>query len=356
MAHGKFLDVISCEMDNDTLVKRSEIDNFNFKSQLIVHESQEAIFFKDGKALDLFGPGRYSLNSDNLPLIRNLFEKVFNNKTVFTCSVFFVNKIVALDMKWGTDSPIEIMDPVYNLQLHVGAFGQMGVRIQDSRKFISKISGQLRTFSNDEVSNHIKGAVMQTVKIKIAEAIVKEKVSIKEIPLHLKTIADRIKEELAEEFDFMGLECCKFYIMNIRPSESDMEDLSKYISKTYEAQAAKASRDIQGYDYRTERQFDVMEEAAKNTGAGTTMAPGLGLGMGFGLGKGVSNAMQEASKESLETKSKKICPKCNQEVPIGAKFCPHCGEKINVDKFCPNCGKKLDANAKFCPECGQKVE
>ena len=356
MAHNKFLDVISCEMDNQTLVHRSEIDNFNFKSQLIVAESQEAVFFKDGKALDVFGPGRYSLNSDNLPLIRNFFEKMFNKKSVFTCSVFFINKAIPLDMKWGTDSPIEVMDPVYHLQLHVGAFGQMGIKIIDSRKFLAKCSGQLHTFTNENIASYLKGALMQVVKEKIAETILKEGVSIKEIPLHLSKIAKRIQEGLGEEFDYYGVECSKFYIMNIRPAEDDMNHLENVIAKQYAGRAERAYRDEQGYDYRTERQFNVLENAAKNEGAGNVMAPGLGLGMGFGVGRGVSNAMAELSSETIGKKVTNACPKCGQEVPVGAKFCPNCGEKMDSKKFCPNCGKPLAPGAKFCGECGQKVE
>lgn len=361
MAHNKFFDVISYEMDNETLVHRSEIDNFNFKSQLVVAESQEAVFFKDGKALDLFGPGRHSLNSDNVPLLRGVFEKFFNKKTIFTCSVFFINKTIPLDMKWGTDSPIEIMDPVYGIQLHVGAFGQMGVRIADSRKFLAKCSGQLRTFTNDDISRYIKGALMQVVKQKIAEIILLEKVSIKEVPLHLDKIASRIQEKLADEFDYYGLECAKFYIMNIRPADDDMKHLEYIIEKRYKGEGDKAYREIQGYNYQEERQFNVLEEAAKNTGAGNAMAPGLGIGMGLGIGRGVSNAMADTTNEVLGKPGAKTapgmkCPKCGQDVPAGAKFCPNCGEKMNVQKFCPNCGKPLTPGAKFCSECGQKVE
>ena len=183
---------------------------------------------------------------------------------------------------------------------------------------------------------------MQTVKVKIAEAIELEKISVKQIAVHLQKLAERIKGELAEEFDFLGLECSKFYIMNIRAREEDMEALNKYTQGVYEAKTARTSRDIQGFDYRTERQFDVMEEAAKNTGAGNVMAPGLGLGMGFGVGKGVANAMAETSNETLGKKSVNACPKCGAEVPAGAKFCPSCGEQQNVAKFCPNCGTKVE--------------
>ena len=360
MAHAKLFDVISCEMSNDTFVQRSEIDDFNAKSQLIVAESQEAVFFKEGKALDLFGPGRHTLNSANLPIIRSFYEKLFDRKTVFPCSVFFVNKVVPLDMKWGTDSPIELVDPQYGLTIHVGAFGQMGVKIKDARKFIAKISGQLHTFTNDDVSRYIKGAVMQTVKVKIAEAIMSEKISIQAIAPHLKTLAERIQGELAEEFDFLGLELCKFYIMNIRALEEDMEVLDQarkdYVKGVFAAKTARESRDIQGYDYRTERQFDVMEEAAGNAGAGNVMAPGLGLGMGFGLGKGISNTMAETSQETMAKKPANKCPKCGAEVPTGAKFCPGCGEKLNVQRFCSNCGQPLKEGDKFCANCGTKVE
>ena len=360
MSHSKLLDVISCEMDNSTMVMRSEIDNFNTHAQLIVQESQEAIFYKDGRALDLFGPGRHSLKSDNLPFVRKFYESVFGGKTPFQCSVFFVNKVLSLDFRWGTDAPISLEDPVYKLLIHVTAYGQMGVRIADSRKFVTKIVGKMSHYSNEDIRKNVIGSLIQAVKVNIAKAIIEEQTPILEISTKLDKIASKIKENLVDEFDSFGLECSKFYLMNIAPLDEDMAALSKakqdYITGVYAARTAKESRDIQGFDYRTERQFNVLEEAAKNEGAGNVMAPGMGLGMGFGVGKGIANAVGETT-EALDKKSAgPTCPKCGKAVPVGAAFCPHCGNKMQTEKYCPKCGQKLPLDAKFCPYCGEKVE
>ena len=110
-----YLDVIKCETGNNVLVTKSSIENFNTKSQLIVNEAQEALFYKDGHALDLFGAGRHSLTTDNLPFLKKLFGAIFGGKNAFTCEVFFINKVSVLDILWGTDSPIVLEDPKYNL-------------------------------------------------------------------------------------------------------------------------------------------------------------------------------------------------------------------------------------------------
>lgn len=361
MAHNKLLDVISCEMDNTTMVKRSEIDDFNTHAQLIVQESQEAIFYKDGRALDSFGPGRHSLKTDNLPIVRKFYEKVFGGRTPFQCSVFFVNKVLSLDFRWGTDAPIKLEDPVYKLLINVTAYGQMGIRIADSRKFVTKIVGKMTSYTNEDIRRTVLGSIIQSVKVNIAKAIVEEQVPILEISTKLDKIAGKIKENLVEEFDSFGLECSKFYLMNVAPLDEDMAALTKakqdYITGVYAARTARESRDIQGFDYRTERQFNVLEEAAKNEGAGNVMAPGMGLGMGFGVGKGIANAVGETSEALSKKSSGPVCPTCGKEVPIGAAFCPFCGQKMQpAEKFCTKCGQKIPADAKFCPHCGQKVE
>ena len=146
------LDVISQEMTHDQLVIRSDIKDFNTKSQLIVHESQEAIFFKSGQALDTFGPGAHSLKSENVPLIRNLIGKLFKGDTPFPCEVYFINKVMMLSCKWGTRSNFFVHDSKFDEDVEVGALGQTDWRIENSHKFIKYIAGQANVEGNNGVT------------------------------------------------------------------------------------------------------------------------------------------------------------------------------------------------------------
>ena len=132
------LSVIQYEGPNDVLVWKAPQEDFNTKSQLIVHESQEAIFFKDGQALDLFGAGRHTLNTQNIPLLGKLINLPFGGESPFHCEVFFINKAHSMDVRWGTGNRIPIQDPVYGVILPIGANGQFAVQVEDSRKLLVK--------------------------------------------------------------------------------------------------------------------------------------------------------------------------------------------------------------------------
>jgi len=206
---------------------------------------------------------------------------------------------------------------------------------------------------------------LQTVKQNIAKTIVEQKVSILEVMTHLEEISSIIQAKLADEFDNLGLECQKFFIESINAEDKDLESLKaakqQYASTIFEARGKAASREIQGFDYRTERQFDVLEGAAKNQGAGNVMAPGMGLGMGLGVGRVVSGEMENTAKAMrTETSTEKPagtvkCPDCGFENKVGSKFCNNCGAKLSSEKFCPNCGAKYQEGQKFCGECGEKL-
>ncbi len=359
MAKDGLLSVISFEGDNNTIIHKSEIVNFNTKSQLIVNQSQEALFFKDGMALDLFGPGRHTLSTANLPLIRKFFEKVFGGKTPFPCSVFFINKVAVLDIPWGTENAIPYEDPLYGIFTNIKGYGQFGIRVKDSRKFIVKIVGQLTNFTNQDIANTVRGAVLQTVKNEVANALKQQEVPVLEISTRLTELANIIQQKLNTEFDYLGLECSKFYIMNLVAADSDIEELKKaksaYATKIIEAKGLRASRDIQGYDYKTERQFDVLEKAASNEGAGNVMGPAMGLGMGLGVGKTMSNAM-ESTYDNMDSSNMSKCPNCGEVVSANARFCSACGKEIIRKKFCSSCGQEVPFGARFCSACGNKIE
>ena len=366
------LDVIKCVTGNDVLVTKSGIENFNTKSQLIVNEAQEALFYKDGQALDLFGSGRHSLTTDNLPFFKKLYGAIFGNKTPFSCEVFFINKVSVMDIMWGTDAPIVLEDPKYNLIVGVKANGQTGIRVKDSRKFVVKVVGQLREFTVDSVRRAIKGMMMTNIKEIIASTIIEKKVTILEITTKLSEISAAMQEKLNVALDDLGLEAVHFYAATIFADENDIAKLRQAKEKQLEvrnetdleayklrilSEARAHARAVEGYSYQDERKFDVLETAASNSGnVGGMVGAGLGFGMGLGM-VDETKKMTASAVEQPKAAATRACPNCKSEVPAQSKFCPECGNAMPpAVKFCSECGVKLAPGSKFCPECGTKVQ
>lgn len=372
-------DVISQEMTNEQLVVRHEIEDFNTKSQLIVYESQEAIFFKNGQALDLFGPGKHSLSTDNIPVIRKIFEGIFNKQTPFPCMVYFINKVNVLDMLWGTPVPIDVEDPKYHILVGVRANGQTGVRVRDSRRFLTKVVGQLNEYTVAEVKNAIKGRLMTVAKECIATTIVEKGVSILEITPKLSEISQAIQEKINDSVMDLGLSVEHFTVNTITAGPDDLTALRKAKTQMMQginevemeayklerlSEARAKARANEGYTYQDERRFDVLGTAAQNEGAAGAF---VGMGVGMGVGAGISREMQnvgaamnsapaQAPNAGAGVAATKFCTDCGASVPAGAKFCPGCGKpQTPPARFCPQCGATCDPNSKFCMTCGCKL-
>ena len=353
-------DVIKYSGDNDTFVWKFPGEDFNTLSQLIVAESQEALFFKDGKALDLFTAGRYTLHTQNIPFIRRLVNLPFNGESPFSCQVYFINKVVSMDILWGTNSPIPIQDAKYPIILPVRANGQFGVRVADSKKLLVKLVGTIDRFDQATLKRYFKGILLTNIKDYIANEFVKNQVSFLEIHSRLKEMSKGIQESLQQEFLNYGIELVHFNVNEITPPEDDPSYL-----KLKEALADKAVMDIKGYSYQQERAFNVLDKAASNEGtASSIMGAGMGLGMGVNMGNAFGTAMSGAMgtiSPGMQPQNQAviICSSCGEEVPTGSKFCLKCGAKIEEPKkdsiTCPKCGATVP-NGKFCLECGARLE
>ncbi len=382
----KIFDVIKYEGGNDVFVWKFPGEDFNTLSQLVVHESQEAIFFKDGKALDIFNAGKYTLHSQNIPLIRRLVNLPFNGESPFHCEVYFINKVVSMDISWETSSPIPIQDALYKIIIPVWASGQFAIRVSDSKKLLVKLVGTIGQFDQQTVKRYFKGILLTNIKDYIATQFVQKQVSFLEIHSHLKEISNGIQNQLAREFLGYGIELVNFNVHEITPPDDDPS-----YAQLKNALAKKAEMSVMGYDYQQERTFDILDRAAANEGiASDIMGAGLGFGMGANLGGMINNAMGNAmpnvqmAKQPVRDDMVK-CPNCGRENPKDAKFCLECGQKVEKPqnenmvvcpacgatvpeaKFClecghkflavcPACGAQLVPGAKFCLECGQKIE
>lgn len=321
-------------------------------TQIIVNETQEAVFVKEGKVLDILGPGRHTLSTENIPILSKLINLPFGGKSPFTAEVWYVNKIYSLDVKWGTAPAIQIQDPKYHVFVPVTAFGQFGIQVVDSQKFLTRLVGTLPSFEHDAMVKYFRGLLVSNVKNVISTYLVKKNVSILEINAYITEISQELETKSRPEIEEYGIQLANFYVTSIEAPEDDSA-----VIKLKNALAKRAEMDIVGYDYNTARSFDTLESVAKNEGSGSNiMNAGIGLGMGFGIGGQFGNQMSNVAtkmntnEKTEQPKNKLKCVNCGAEVDENQKFCPECGTKIG--EFCKNCGARLSKNQKFCPECG----
>lgn len=200
-------------------------------AQLIVNHGQEALLFKGGEALDLFGPGTHTLSTGNLPVFSKLVNLPFGGKTPFSAEIYFINKTTNLDMKWGTSTPVPLEDPRYGLILNIGARGQYGITINDSRLFATRIVGALPQNSIVNpllIPRYFNGLINAQIKSITAEYMIKRKISFLEISQYLSELSDEFKVKLDSEFERFGIELTNFYCMAIAPKPEEYAKLQCY--------------------------------------------------------------------------------------------------------------------------------
>lgn len=374
------VEVIKYNGKPNTLAWKYPSEELGTWTQVIVNETQEVVFVKEGKVLDILEPGRHTLSTENIPLLSKIINLPFGGKSPFTAEIWYVNKVFALDVKWGTAPAIQLQDPKYKVFIPVTAFGQFGIKINNSKKFLTKLVGTLPSFEHDVMVKYFRGLLVSNVKNVISNYLVKKDISILEINAYISEIGEELENKLKPELDKYGIELVNFYVTSIEAPEEDSA-----VIKLKDALSKRAEMDIVGYDYTTARSFDTLESAAKNEGSGSNlMNAGIGLGMGLGVGNQFGTQMNSVSSKlntsnEKKEKNKIKCNKCGNVVEESQKFCPECGEKIGNfckncgaklvkkgQKFCPECGtpqiftcpkckKEIDKNSKFCPECGEKL-
>ena len=304
----------------------------NTKSQLLVKESQEAVFQKEGIFYGPLMPGRHVLDTKNIPFLTKFVSAfVSGGSTPYTAEVWFVSKAVPLNVKWGTSDPILIEDPKYHIALPVRAFGQYGIAITDSCKFLAKLVGRVPAFTEKILASYFKGIIVTRTKDAIATEMTESNCSLLHIGTKLNDLSRLLERSISEELADYGVELRMFMINSISTDESDPS-----VAQLRKALAKKAEMNIIGYTYTQERSFDTMQTAAGNEGAaGATMGVGMGLGMGIGVGHPMGGVMAQMAGTINVGQPSPVNP-------AGAKFCA-------------SCGGALVPNAKFCPGCGAKI-
>ncbi len=326
-------------------------DELGTWTQLVVREGQQALLFRDGRALDLFGPGRHTLSTDNIPLLRDFVSLPFGGKSPFKAEVWYINTVHSLDVKWGTTSPIQIQDPRYGVFLPVRAYGQFGIRVDDGRKFLVKLVGAAKAFDREALVGHFRGLLVSRIKDLISTFIVVEKRSILELNAHLNAISAHMETTLAPALEAFGLTLVNFFVTSVNVPEEDPA-----VAQLKSALARRAELEILGTDYRQQRSFDVLDRAAANEGGGGTMQAGMGLGMGFGIGGALGASARDLAGD-LAVADVQPCPACGTDNARGAAFCSRCGQSLQKARTgrCSACSAPLQPEATFCPACGRAL-
>ncbi len=247
---SKIADIIKYEGDNSTFIWKHPNEDFNSLTQLIVHESQEAVFFMNGQALDLFGPGRYTLETQNIPKLGKFLNKITDGETPFHCEVYFINKTVQMAIKWGTDSKVRFIEPTMGIPLEIGACGEMNLTVSDARKLLVKLVGTMNGIAWDERSagftkslqNSFRPLISTAVKAHLSTAIKTENIDLFEIDQHLELLSDVLRRSITPGFEEYGLTIPQFYITTVVLPENDpnfkrMKDLHTLSFQTRIVQA-----------------------------------------------------------------------------------------------------------------------
>lgn len=279
------IDRIKYDAGTDTiLVWKFPGEELRLGTQLIVNQSQEAVFVKGGQVVDVFGPGTHTLSTGNLPLLNKIVNFPFGGKTPFTAEVWYVNKIVKRDLKWGTKGPIQIIDPIYNYPVSVRAFGQWGMRIDNSRSFVAQIVGTLHTTDTARIEEYFGGEILQRLSDALAKYFVEKAVSVFQVSAKLNELSAFTHSGISPEFDRFGIEIINFNVERISIPPEEQQKFQEILAKRMEIDQLSQAKVGQGYI--AARTFDTLEKAAQNEGgaAGNMLAGGLGLGMGLGAG------------------------------------------------------------------------
>lgn len=216
-------EVIKYEGENSVLIYKHPAEDFNTMSQLIVHESQEAVFFSDGQALDSFRAGRYTLETKNIPLISKLRNLVSGGVSPFHTEVYFINLATMMDIPWGTPSQVTVRDPNYGYSYSAGASGSFGLKITDGRRLLINLVGTEKKMETSDVQKYFKDLIVTRVKNCIAVEL--GRYSYNEFNKHLSDISKSVASQIEKDISDYGIQILNFFLSSVNIKPDDLEAL-----------------------------------------------------------------------------------------------------------------------------------
>jgi membrane protease subunit (stomatin/prohibitin family) len=318
-----------------------------FGAQLVVRENQAAVFFRDGQGLDVLGPGRHTLSTQNLPVLTKVLSLPWGFKSPFRAEVCFVNLKVFTNMRWGTKDPVAFKDSELGL-IRLRAFGAFTMRVTQPLLFINTIVGTKGSVETADVEDYLMTVIVSRLNDFLGETVD----SLVNLPKYYDEMAVAVRTRLIEDFRKYGMELVDFYINRITPPE----DVQKMID---ERAGMAAVGNLDSFlKYKVAKAVgDVATSGGGALGGGSASA-GMGIGVGAGLGMMLPGMLfnvpggAPAALQNAQQKGAVHCPECHGEVPLDSRFCLHCGQQLVVMKKCPRCATDVTASAAFCSSCG----
>ncbi|MFW6075973.1 MAG: SPFH domain-containing protein [Chloroflexota bacterium] len=333
---------------------------FRLGSQCVVRESQRAVFARDGKALDVLGPGRHTLSTANVPLLTELIGLPFGSKSPFRAEVYYVNIREFTDLKWGTAQPVAYRDQEFGM-IRIRAIGTYSMRVKDPQLFVNQVVGTRGSYMVADIEDFLRSIVLNEFNDMLGDTMK----SLLDIQAMTQELAAACQHALTDDFDRLGLELLTFQIVAITPPE----EVQKRID---ERSGMAALGDMGSYmQYQTAQAVGNLGEGGSGgEGGGGNLTEGAGLGAGFGMGMALGEAMRQSAagagqqaqqqrqaQQATPAGSGRFCSECGAALSPNAKFCAECGAQVkNQTRTCSNCGAELPEGAKFCPECGTAAE
>lgn len=318
--------------------------DLKFGAMCIVRDSQAAVFFKDGKGMDVLGPGRHMLSTKNLPILTKLLMLPWGFESIFKAEVYFVNQKVFVGRKWGTRDPVAFKDSELGM-VRLRAFGTYNLRITQPLLFVNSLVGTQGVYTTQAIDDYLRDVIVSRLNDLLGERLD----TILNLPKSYDELALAIKERLTGDFGRYGLELQEFYVNSITPPE----EVQKTIDQRTQLEALGDMDRFVKF-----KAAMALGDAARTEGSGGILAAGVGMGAGAGLGMMLPGmvyktlAPESGSPESIAARGVVNCPKCHADVPLDGRFCPRCGHQMVVMNRCPSCGKDLPAEANFCMVCG----
>ncbi len=350
---SQLIDVIEWTDDSrNTMVSRYDMNGKEIMmgAQLTVRESQAAVFVNEGQLADVFGPGRYELSTQNMPVMTKLKAWKYGFKSPFKSDLYFVNTRQFTDCKWGTANPVMMRDAEFGM-VRLRAFGTYSFRVKDPAVFMKEVFGTSSLFTVDGVQGQIKSIVVSG----LSDAVAQSKIPALDLAANYTELAQYALQTLNPRVEAMGLTLCEFVIENISLPEEVEKAMDKRTSMGVVGDLNK---------YTQYQAAEAMREAANNQSGNSMAGMGVGMGAAAMMGQMFTQSMgavqpqqaAPAAAPAAPAAAQKSCTACGAAIAQTAKFCPECGaQQASAEKFCTGCGEKLAAGVKFCPNCGTKA-
>jgi len=374
---------------------QNQNNNLSTFTQLVVRESQEAILYSKGEILGKFGPGKHTLNTENLPLLRNLFGIPFGEKiggrNPFTAEIWFVNKTAPLTINWRTDTQRmtethkvtdthggmavqrvtdiqrdswRYRDPELGQVIPLLAAGRYGCKVDDAERFLTQLVGTMTEFRANDLTNHFWGPLIAKTKSSIIAFMQANRVGITTISAHLNDLSNFIEQPLKEFWENYGMLLTGFYITTV-----DLDTATEDGQKIAAALSDQAAQNIAGFTWQQKQGFDVANNALTQGGdmgmLGAVAMTGM-MGGGGGMGQALMQPTQQmqgmvphmpvgafsAGAPAAPGRKEVFCSKCAKKYPTTSSFCPFCGNKYSP---CPRCASDNAEGSKRCVSCGSEI-